>query len=108
MEKREYTFQDIYDYLKINYGVDWKLGKVYVEEEARGVLKFKFAGENQTFLTILAEVYKHGNKETVWIEVDNQKFVAKQIHPKIKEIKVKPETSWQDFYTKRHNSELTK
>ena len=104
MTQRQYTLQDIYDYLKEFYNMDWELGKILADEEKEGVLSFKFGGKYGTNLTVLADIYINKKKETIWLEVTNENFKIFKTNPRHKELEYKPPIFWQDFYTTRHNT----
>ena len=102
MINRQYKLGDVKDYLKDYYDLDWKLFLIkdsYTHEE-RGVRMQDFDGIFQTRLSVDAIVCKGTTRELIYLYVNNENLSINGLpQPKVK---------WKDFYTKRHNIELTK
>lgn len=96
MTQRKYTLQDVYDYLLKFHNIKWEDFLVSENGKSRKVSDRDFQGDEFYKFIYTWEDKYHSLK---LIKVTNDKFRLG-----IKDY----DSAWQDFYTKRHNSELTK
>lgn len=105
MAKRNYKLQDVYDYLKEYYNLDWKQFHINDNNQDRSIRKGDFDGNWCTNLSIVAVVYKGSTRILIWLNVSNQDLsILGSSSPILKEIS-QPRVTWQDFLAKRYGQE---
>ena len=73
MEERKYDFYDVKEFLKEQYGLEWKGFNIYDFDKIRKVRLSDIKGEYH-FLSIYIPTQKNGHKEYVVVEVTNKMF----------------------------------
>lgn len=99
MKRKNYTLQDIYDYLLEYYGYDWKLFLICDYDTERRVQKTDFSGDYRTNLNVTALLYKGGNRNRVFINVSNQNLKVWNGQP------IKPLVEWSDYLVLKHKED---
>ena len=95
MTKLNYTLNDIKQYLKQYYNIEWDL-KVSDRRtgKLREVNEEDYYGEGRTRLSITALVKHKGVQRYTWLTVSNQHIAVDEINAPLKH--------WQDFLTKNN------
>jgi len=107
MAKRNYKLQDVYDYLKQEYNLEWRLFQIkarnvdYSDYE-RGVRAWNFGGKDGTELCVIAIVYQNNKRKTVRLRVTNDELEIYEINPYLHYYKA-PKVEWKDFLSSRYN-----
>ncbi|MBQ3502909.1 MAG: hypothetical protein IJA72_04540 [Clostridia bacterium] len=110
MKKKIYNLQDIYDYLKQEYGLEWRLYQIKgsdvknKRECEHGVRVWNFGGKDGSELHVIAIVYDGNKRKTVRLRVTNDELEIYEVTPNLHYYKA-PEVEWKEFLARRQKQE---
>ena len=93
--KRQYTKEDIYDYLLKNYNLEWKGFQVYNKCTKRTVRESDCISDNLTATVLL---FNGEARNVVQIKVTNDDFILSGIEPNDED------ANWIEFLAQRHTT----
>ena len=96
MAKRKYKLQDIYDYLKQEFGLDWKNCRVIGDDLIRGVRSTDF---DEDRLSVVGLIYNGRKVGARWIQASNTSLSVSGFQTEHED--------WQDFLAQRYNQKQT-
>ena len=106
MAKRNYKLQDVYDYLKEYYNLDWKLCQIISLNDQHGVRQWNFDGKEGIELCVIAIVYMGEKQKHIRLRVTNDEFEIYEINSHLHYYK-SPKVQWKDYLAQRHNQGLS-
>ena len=101
MEEKKYKLQDVYDFLKEYYNLEWR-NFLIIKDGYK--VSIKMRDFNQTCLRVPAVLYHGQNKEICWLIVSNKYFQVYG-YGYNRNVNKHKNKLWIDFLAKRHNQE---
>jgi len=101
MAERAYKLQDVKDFLKEYYNLDWRNFLIIKDGHT---IPIKMRDFNKTCLRVPAVLYHGDSKQICWLSVSNRHFQVYGYQDDKKSNRLKNKL-WLDFITKRHSQE---